>query len=223
LAYLHRARMGLANVTDPAVALWQAKVRHYQPLIERIIAQSERRVLAGQPVPTRDKLVSLFEPHADIIIKGSREVHYGHKLNLITGRSGLILDLVVEAGNPADSERLLPMLERHIAFYGRAPRQAAADGSFASRDNLRQAKARGVRDMAFHKKGGLRIEDMVRSRWVYRKLRNFRAGIEADISCLKRAYGLARCTWRGLGHFKAYVWSAVVAYNLALFTRLQPT
>jgi IS5 family transposase len=223
LAYLHRARMGLANVTDPAVALWQAKVRHYQPLIERIIAQSERRVLAGQPVPTRDKLVSLFEPHADIIIKGSREVHYGHKLNLITGRSGLILDLVVEAGNPADSERLLPMLERHIAFYGRAPRQAAADGSFASRDNLRQAKARGVRDMAFHKKGGLRIEDMVRSRWVYRKLRNFRAGIEADISCLKRAYGLARCTWRGLGRFRAYVWSSVVAYNLALLARLQPT
>jgi hypothetical protein len=58
---------------------------------------------------------------------------------------------------------------------------------------------------------------MVRSRWVYRKLRNFRAGIEADISCLKRAYGLARCTWRGLGHFRAYVWSAAVAYNLALF------
>jgi transposase, IS5 family len=56
----------------------------------------------------------------------------------------------------------------------------------------------------------------------YRKLRNFRAGIEADISCLKRAYGLARCTWRGLSHFRAYVWSAVVAYNLALLARLKP-
>jgi IS5 family transposase len=156
-------------------------------------------------------------------MRKGREVAYGHKLNLTTGRSGLILDVVIEAGNPADSERLLPMLECHIAFYGQAPRQAAADGSFASRDNLRQAKAQGVRDMAFHKRGGLRIEDMVRSRWVYRKLRNFRAGIEADISCLKRAYGLARCTWRGLGHFRAYVWSAVVAYNLALLTRLKPT
>ena len=77
--------------------------------------------------------------------------------------------------------------------------------------------------MAFHKKCGLRIEEMVRSNWVYRKLRNFRAGIEADISCLKRAYGLARCTWRGLRHFKAYVWSSAVAYNLALFARLRPT
>ncbi|MGX1260044.1 IS5 family transposase [Sinorhizobium fredii] len=54
-------------------------------------------------------------------------------------------------------------------------------------------------------------------------LRNFRAGIEAGISCLKRAYGLARCTWRGLDHFKAYVWSAVVAYNLVLFTRQRAT
>ena len=112
------------------------------------------------------------------------------------------------------------MLERHTAFYGQAPRQAAADGGYASHANLDKAKARGVSDMAFHKKCGLRIEDMVRSHWVYRKLRNFRAGIEAGISCLKRAYGLARCTWRGLEHFKAYVWSSVVAYNLALFARL---
>jgi IS5 family transposase len=220
LAYLDQVVAQLAMAIAPAIELWQAKVDHYRPSIERIIAQTERRVLAGEPVPAADKLVSLFEPHADIIRKGS-DVAYGHKLNLTTGRSGLILDLVIEAGNPADSERLLPMLERHIAHYGQAPRQAAADGGFASRDNLRQAKARGVKDMAFHKKGGLAIEDMVRSRWVYRQLRNFRAGIEADISCLKRAYGPARCTWRGLGRFRAYVWSAAVAYNLALFARLR--
>src|SRR4029453_11286201 len=109
-----------------------------------------------------------------------------------------------------------------IALYGGAPRQATADGGFASRDNLSRAKACGVRDMAFHKKAGLRIEDMVRSCWVYRKLRNFRAAIEADISCLKRAYGLARCTWRGPGHFRVYVWSAVVAYNLGQVSALLP-
>jgi IS5 family transposase len=54
-------------------------------------------------------------------------------------------------------------------------------------------------------------------------LRNFRAGIEAGISCFKRAYGGARCTWRGLDHFKIYIWSAVVAHNLVLFARLKPT
>ena len=223
LDHLHAAAAQMPTGADVAVAAWQAEVQHYRPLIERIIAQSERRVLGGESVPATEKLVSLFETHADIILKGSREPCYGHKLNLTSGRSGLILDLVIETGNPADSERFVPMLDRHIAIYGRAPRQAAADGAYATRDNLDQAKARGVADVAFHKKRGLTIEEMVKSHWVYRRLRNFRAGIEAGISCLKRAYGLARSTWRGLEHFKAYVWSSVVAYNLALLARLKPT
>ena len=95
-------------------------------------------------------------------------MRYRHKLNLVTGHSGLILDVVVEAGNPADAERFLPMLERQIARCGVPPRQVAADGGYASRDNLTAAKARGVKDVAFHKKRGLAVEDMVKSRWVYR-------------------------------------------------------
>jgi transposase, IS5 family len=221
-AALHEVNGRLANTAGIAAGRWRAEVSHYLPLIERILVQSERRVLAGLAVPAGDKLVSLFEPHADIVLKGGREVQYGHKLNLATGKSGLILDVVVEAGNPADAERFLPMLDRHIARYGVPPRQTAADGGYASLGNLQQAKARGVQDVAFHKKRGIAIDDMVKSRWVYRKLRNFRAGIEAGISCLKRAYGLGRCTWRGLDHFKAYIWSAVVAHNLVLFARLKP-
>src|SRR5271166_5447861 len=219
-AELQAAAAGLAEIAGTAAGRWHANVGHYLPLIERIIAQSERRVLRGEAVPAGDKLVSLFEPHADIIVKGGRQVQYGHKLNLATGKSGLILDVVVEAGNPADAERFLPMLDRHIARCG-TPRQTAADGGYASRDNLKQAKDRGVEDVAFHKKCGIAVADMVKSPWVYRQRRNFRAGIEAGISCFKRAYGGARCTWRGLDHFKAYIWSAVVAHNLMLFARLK--
>jgi IS5 family transposase len=220
VAALQRAARRLATHPTIEAIAWRVQVGHYLPLIEHLISQAERRVLAGEAVPAGQKLVSLFETHADIIVKGGRDVYYGHKLNLATGRSGLIFDVVVEAGNPADAERFLPMLERHIACQGTPPRQTTSDGGYASLDNLNQAKAMGVRDVAFHKKRGLSIESMVKSRWVYRKLRNFRAGIEANISCLKRAFGLARCTWRGLAHFKAYVWSSVVAYNLALFARL---
>jgi len=222
LAALQEAAERLAKVVGMAAERWRARLSHYMPLIKAILTQSERRVLEGLAVPTSEKLVSLFEPHADIIVKGSRKVQYGHKLNLVTGKSGLILDVVVEAGNPADAERFLPMLDRQIARCGVPPRQMAADGGYASLDNLHQAKARGVQDVAFHKKRSIAVEDMVKSRWVYRKLRNFRAGIEAGISCLKRAYGGARCTWRGLDHFKAYIWSAVVAHNLALLARLKP-
>ena len=209
----------MAHPSLEAVAL-RCEAEHYLPLIVRIIDQTERRVFAGEAVPADEKLVSLFETHADIIVKGGRDTHYGHKLNLATGRSGLILDIVIEAGNPADSARFLPMLERHVAHHDAPPRQSSADGGYASTANLEQAKALGVEDVAFHKKCRLAIEDMVKNRWVYRKLRNFRAGIEANISCLKRAFGLRRCTWRGLAHFHSYVWASVVAYNLALFTTL---
>jgi transposase, IS5 family len=179
-------------------------------------------VFDGETVPAGEKLVSLFEPHADIIVKGGRQVQYGHKLNLATGKSGLILDVVIQAGNPADSERFLAMLDRHIARTGAPPRQTAADGGYASRANLVAAKDRGVDDVAFHKKRGIAIADMVKSPWIHRRLRNFRAGIEAVISWFKRAYGGACCAWRGLDHFKAYLWSAVVAHNLVLFARLKP-
>jgi len=129
-------------------------------------------------------------PRTDILIKGNRDIQYGHKLNLSAGKSGLILDVVIEEGNPADTERLLPMPERHINQYRCAPKQVAVDGGYASKDNLDKAKESGIKDVAFHKKRGLRIEEMVKSTWVYRQLRNFRAGIEACISCLKRAYGV---------------------------------
>ncbi len=226
--YLRAAAAGVSAAACAGIEVeaWLASLRHWLGLIEAVIAQTERRVLKGDRVPAAETLVSLFEPHSDIIVKGGRDVHYGHKLNLTSGRSGMILDVVIEAGNPADAERFVPMLERHIDLYGRPPRQMAADGGYASKKNLKAAKDKGVEDMAIHKKRGLKIEDMVRSRRVYRKLRNFRAGMVcefgAGISCLKRAYGLARCTWKGLAHFKAYVWSSVVAYNLALFARLKP-
>ena len=208
---------------SPAFAAWSAEVAHYRLLIERVIDQTRRRVLNGEKVPASEKLFSLFEEHPDILVKGRREIQYGHKLNLSTGRSGLILEVVIEEGNPADSDRFVPMLDRHIATYGKAPRQMAADGGYASLQNLQDAKERQVKDVVFHKKRGLKIEEMAKSPWVYRKLRNFRAGIEAGISCLKRAYGLARCTWKGLSHFKSYVWSSVVAHNMALLGRLAAT
>jgi len=64
------------------------------------------------------------------------------------------------------------------------------------------------------------VEAMTGSEWAYKKLKRFRAGIEGNISTLKRAFGLDRCTWKSLDHFKAYVMSSVLAYNLQKFARL---
>lgn len=182
-------------------------------LLPRVMDQTECRVIRGEKVPAGEKVVSFFECHTDVIVKGRRDTQYGHKIFLSGGRSGLILDCVIVRGNPADAAMFPDLLSRQEAIYGRVPLKTAADGGFASGDNLRLAKTQGVKDVMFAKKRGLGVLEMVKSLWVYKKLRNFRAGIEANISRLKRAFGLDRCNWQGWPGYRQYVWSAIVSYN----------
>ncbi len=189
------------------------------PLVAQVMDQTERRVFQGETVPVDDKLVSLFETHTDILVKDRRDTYYGHKIFLTTGQSGLILDCAIPKGNPADSSWTLPLLRRQERLFGVPPRQASFDGAFASTDNLADAKALGVADVCFAKKRGLAVLDMVRSEWVYDKLRRFRAGIERGISLLKRVFGLARCVWKGATGFHAYVRTAVLTANLLVLAR----
>lgn len=77
----------------------------------------------------------------------------------------------------------------------------------------------GVQDVVFSKHVGLDVADMAKSTWVFRKLRNFRAGIEAGISFLKRTFGLGRCCWSGLDSFAAYAWGSVLSCNLLVVAR----
>jgi IS5 family transposase len=195
------------------------ELAHYVALLQRVIEQTERRVIHGEKVSSSEKLVSLFEPHTDIIVKDRHDTFYGHKVFVTGGASGLVLDCTIERGNPADSTMALPMLESQKEIYGRPPRQAAMDGGFASRENLLEAKALGVEDVCFHKKRGLKVSEMTRSSWVYRRLRDFRAGIEGMISFLKRAFGLRRCTWRGELSFATYVQASVLTANLLTLAR----
>jgi len=190
-------------------------------LLNKVADQAERRVFKGEKVPASEKVVSFFETHTDIIVKGNRKTEYGHKIFLTGGPSNLILDCLIERGNPADSDCFQLLLDRHKKQFGRPPRQTTADGGFASKPNLAYAKSLKVKDVVFSKKRGLSIKDMAKSNWVYRKLKNFRAGIEANISTLKRSYGLDRCNWSGWEGFKQYVWSTIVSYNLHVLARLQ--
>lgn len=187
----------------------------------RVIDQTEKRVLQGVSVPSSDKIVSIFEPHTDIIVKDRRDTFFGHKVCLTGGRSNLITDCTIEDGNPADTELVKQMLNRQNEIYGRFPLKTAFDGGFASQVNLDTAKTMGIKDVCFAKKRGLHVEDMCRSQWVYKRLRRFRAGIEAGISWIKRCFGFARCTWKGLRSFKSYVWSSIVSANLLTIARKQ--
>ena len=199
---------------------WVEQATLYRRLLRGVIRQTRRRVLNGESVPATEKVLSLYEPHTDVIVKGSRDIQYGHKVNLTTGLNGLVLDATIESGNPCDTERYLPMIERQATLYGHVPDSVAVDGGYASRANLTDAKELGVSEAAFQKKKGLTVEAMTSSRKIYKQLCDFRAGIESNISELKRAYGLKRSLWRGLQGFMADVWSSIVSYNLVRMSRL---
>ena len=191
-------------------------LENVKELLEPILAQAIARIVDKENVPAADKVVSLFEPHSDVIIKGSREVEFGRKVYFSTGRSNLVADVVIAEGNPSDSDLFMPMLDRLRQLYGRVPRQTSCDGGFASQENVEDAKEAGVKDVCFTKRVALEPEEMCKSNWVFKKLANFRAGIESNISALKRAFGLSRVRWKTEAGFAKAVWSAVCAYNLML-------
>jgi IS5 family transposase len=195
------------------------RLDRFLPLVQRVREQTRRRVVEGESVPATEKLVSIFEEHTDIIRKDQRETLYGHKICLSGGVSSMILDCTVLRGNPADSTLAKTMADRQAEIFARPPRQIVFDGAFASKLNLQEIKATGVRDVAFSKSLGLEIGAMVKSSWVYKRLRNFRAGIEGNISFLKRIFGLDRCTWRSWASFQSYVWASVLSFNLLVLAR----
>jgi transposase, IS5 family len=219
IGYARRAVAAL-RIRKHVLAPYQAEqLSHFVVLADRVAEQAERRVLRGESVPSEEKIVSIFEEHTDIICKGGRETQYGHKICISAGRSNLITDCVVLDGNPNDSKLTVEMMERHTKLFGTCADQAAFDAGFASMENLEALKAHGIADVMFHKRVGLEISDMVKDSWVYKKLRNFRAGIEGIISFLKRGFGAHRSRWKGLRAFRAFAMSTVVSANLLTLAR----
>jgi IS5 family transposase len=202
-----------------AAAEHAAQLDHFVPLVARVIDQSRRRVLLGEDVPADEKVLSIFEPHTDIIKKGQREIVYGHKVLFTGGRSNLILDCRVERGNPADAVQFIPSLERQEQQFGQPPEQVATDAGFASAANAHAALEKGVHDVVFSAPKKKEAPTTDRDSKVYKRLRNWRSGIEGIISAVKRAFGLNRCTWSGFQSFQAYVQLAVLAFNLQTLAR----
>jgi IS5 family transposase len=128
-----------ANTQNDAMQLAE-EMTHFIGLAHRVLDQTYRRVILGESVPAPEKIVSIFEPHVDVIVKDRRETLYGHKVFLTAGASGMVLDAVVEDGNPADSTLAVDMVKRQIEIYGRPPKQASFDGGFASKVNLQEIK-----------------------------------------------------------------------------------
>jgi IS5 family transposase len=186
-------------------------------LVERVVRQTRARVLHGD-THYPDKIVSVFEPHTEIIRKGklAKPTEFGRRVKIQEAEGQFITDYAVCEPGTSDRDLWLPTLDRHIALFGRPPDLAVADGGFASRTNETAAQARGVRQVVLP-----RHPRESRSRSARAALR-WRTGSEGRISALKRCHGMRRCRYRGASGMQRWVGFGVIANNLKVLGRAGP-
>jgi IS5 family transposase len=193
-----------------------------QPLVERVIAQAERRVLQGETVPAAEKIVSLVEPHTAIITrhKPGHAVEFGRKLWLAEVEGGIITQARVETGAPPDAPEVVPTLERHRQQFGHPPDLLTGDRGCSTGPVRRHAEAAGVRRVALPHTGPptAASRQRERQRWFQRGYR-WRAGIEGRIGVLQRVYGLDCCPDHGSAGLERWVGLGVLTANLVTIAR----
>jgi IS5 family transposase len=185
----------------------------------RLLAQTDQRLAGNRVIP--DRLVSLSDPDARPIRKGKprHPTQFGYTLLLAEEERGFIADHQLQQGNPPDTPQLVPVVERVIAVTGRPPGTVVGDRGFGTAANDQALAALGVKRVGLQRTGTpgkarLAVERTRR----FRRLRNWRVGIEARISHLKRGFGLRRTRLRRLGGARTWVGLGIFAYNLQRMT-----
>lgn len=220
---INQAEHALTVTVPKTITEWietEAAIKVLRDLLskaEKVYDISWRHEILEKSVPNEDKIFSIYEDHTDIIVKGNREVEFGHKVNLATGRSNLILDCRILDGNPADATIYTDVLDGIEANYGIVPRDMVADGAYSSRDNVGAGYKKGIANIVFNKIRGS-LKNIARSMNMETRLKKWRSGIEAVISNLKRGYELFRCEWRTRVRFDAKVYWNVIVYNIRVMT-----
>ena len=203
------------------VEVQASQLRHFLPLVEKVIVQTKERVWGGNThVP--DKVLSLLEPHTQVIRKGKahKPNEFGRLVRLDEVENGIVSGYQILEGNAADTNSWLPAIEHHIACFGEAPQLATADRGFFSAQNEWEAEALGVEKVALPACGRLPNKRAKRQkeRWFKRALR-WRAGSERTISHLKNPFSMKRATYKGDPGFRRYVGWSVITKNLFSIAR----
>jgi len=193
--------------------------------VRRVVRQTKARIFAGV-TKFPDKLVSLFEPHTEIIRKGKagKPNEFGKLVQLQEAENQIITYYEVFEERPADQTLLLPAIAAQQRRLGRVPKSIAGDAGFYSQANEQGARLLGVKYVSIPNRSTRSPErkKLEKQRW-FKRGQKWRTGCEGRISVLKRRHGLARCQYRGMDGMKRWVGLGVIADNLMnIGRRLSP-
>ena len=140
--------------------------------VRRVVRQTQARVFAGL-TQFPDKLVSLFEPHTEVIRKGKagQPNEFGKLVQLQEAENQIITHYEVYEERPRDRHLLLPAVKAHRRKLGRVPGWVAADAGFYSQANEEGAQAQRAKYVSIPNRSTRSVE---RRRW--EKQRWFKKG-----------------------------------------------
>jgi len=184
--------------------------------VRRVVKQAKARVFDGiTQLP--GKIVSLFEPHSEIIRKGkaSKPTEFGKLVQVQEAEQQIITHYDVFDQRPSDHDLLLGAVEAHERVLGRVPRLATADAGYYSQAQEQAVEQKGVKWVAVPNRNTKSAERKKKehSRW-FKQAQRWRTGCEGRISVLKRRHGLSRCRYRGAEGMKRWVGLGVMADTL---------
>jgi len=204
-----------------SVMVREAQLRHFIPLVAKVVVQTQERVFRGNR-HVAGKVLSLFEPHTQALRKGKahKPTEFGRLVRLDEVENGIVSRYEVLEGNASDTKAWGAALSQHQLSFGRPPRMATADRGYFSARNEQEAQDSGVERVALPARGRLSQARTKRQkeRWFQRALR-WRAGIEARISTLKHPFSMLRATYKGEAGFQRYVGWCVISQNLVSLAR----
>jgi IS5 family transposase len=192
--------------------------------VKQVIRQTATRIFTGN-TKAEGKIVSLFEPHTEIIRKGkaSKPTEFGKLVKIQEAENQIITDYQVYEERPNDSDLLVEAVEKHEECFGRTPAMVAADAGFYSSANEKKLEERGVQRVSVPNRN-TRSEARRRKqkqRW-FKRAQRWRTGCEGRISVLKRRHGLNRSRYRGQDGMKLWVGLGVIADNFISIGNIRP-
>jgi len=195
----------------------RAQFGTFVPRVQQVIDQARRRVLEGQTVPAAEKIVSIVEPHTQIIRrhKSGTPVEFGRKVFVGETEGGIVAHYQVLGEGETEQDAVLPAVQHHREVFGHAPHLLTGDRGPHSATVEQEARAAGVQQVIIPWSGKPPPEQRAREKergW--RRRYRWRAGIEGRIRSLQRDYGLERCAYHGDEGVERGVGWGILASNL---------
>jgi len=191
-------------------------------LLPRAQKQAHERIIGERKVDNAEKILSLYEPDIQVLVRGKAgaEVEFGNKLLLGENRQGIILDYQMwQESAPADASLLVESLERVVVGLKKKMGAVGGDRGFASKANSVGLAEAEIFDSLCPRSPAALKERMQEPRFV--RMQKRRSQTEGRISILQRGFLGRPMRAKGFAHRELAVAWGVLTHNLWMLARLK--